>query len=194
MQIRWVRYIPALVVNLCLMPPSWLGSKKLLANIWNWSLLLITFSTNLPVVLSSMIGWKELGVLYNVLFGLGMTTVLADLKWEGQYSKLIQALAMCTSLSRHVLYEIRDLRCFYEIWSRPGVEDDKHLAITSLNSWLENRDHSITFAWESLLRNLVLIYFLPNCKICVEHSTGLGEYFIDSFHTRWIQWLVEIFS
>ena len=176
------------------MPPSWLGSKKLLANIWNWSLLLITFSTNLPVVLSSMIGWKELGVLYNVLFCLGMTTVLADLKWEGQYSKLIQALAMCTSLSRHVLYEIRDLRCFYEIWSRPGVEDDKHLAITSLNSWLENRDHSITFAWESLLRNLVLIYFLPNCKICVEHSTGLGEYFIDSFHTRWIQWLVEIFS
>jgi len=28
-------------------------------------------------------GQKELGVLYNVLFGLGMTMELADLKWEG---------------------------------------------------------------------------------------------------------------
>jgi len=156
MQIRWVRYIPTLVVDLCLMPPSWLGSKKLLANIWNWSLLLITFSTNFLVVLSSIIDWKELGVLCNVLFGLGMTTVLADLKREGQYSKLIQALAICTSLSRHVLYKIRDLRCLHKTWSGPGVENNEYLAIVSLNSWLENRGHFITFAWESLLRNLVL--------------------------------------
>jgi len=28
-------------------------------------------------------GRKELGVLYDVLFGLGMTTELANLKWEG---------------------------------------------------------------------------------------------------------------
>jgi len=59
-------------------------------------------------------GQKELGVLCNVLFGLGMTTVLADLKWEGQYSNLMQALVICTNLSRHVLYEIRDLRCLHK--------------------------------------------------------------------------------
>jgi len=28
-------------------------------------------------------GRKELGVMCNILFGLGMTTELANLKWEG---------------------------------------------------------------------------------------------------------------
>jgi len=56
-------------------------------------------------------------------------TVLADLKWENQYSNVMQALAMCTSLSRHVLYEIKALRCLHNIWSGLGVEDDEHLAI-----------------------------------------------------------------
>ena len=66
-------------------------------------------------MLSSTMGWKELGMLCDILFGLGITTVLVDLKWEGQYPKLMQVLVMCTSLSRHVLYEIRDLRCLYKI-------------------------------------------------------------------------------
>jgi len=66
-------------------------------------------------VLKSTIDWKELGILCNVLFGLGMMTVLADLKWENQYSNVMQALAMCTSLSRHVLYEIKALRCLHNI-------------------------------------------------------------------------------
>ena len=121
---RWVRYIPASVVDLCLMPPNWLGSIKPLAVIWNCSLLLITLSTSLPVVLRSTIGQKELGMLCNVLFGLGMTTVWVDLKWDGQYSNVMQALAICTNLSRHVLYEIKALKCLYDIWSGPGVEDD----------------------------------------------------------------------
>jgi len=69
---------------------------------------------SLPVVLSRTMGQKELGVLCNTLFCLGMTTVLADLKWEGQCSKLMQVLVMCTNLSRHVLYEIRDLRYLQE--------------------------------------------------------------------------------
>jgi len=47
---------------------------------WNCSLLLTTFLISLPVVLRRMMGWKELGVLCDVLFGLGMTTELADLK------------------------------------------------------------------------------------------------------------------
>jgi len=95
-------------------------------------------------VLRSTIGWKELGVLCNVLFGLGMTTVLADLKWEGQYSNIIQALAMCTNLLRHVLYEIKALRCLHDTWSSLGVDNDEHLAIASINSWLENGGHSIS--------------------------------------------------
>jgi len=35
-------------------------------------------------------------VLYESLFGLGIITVLADLEWEGQYSKLMQTLAVKT--------------------------------------------------------------------------------------------------
>jgi len=60
-------------------------------------------------------GQKELGMLCDVLFGLGMTTELANLKWEGQYSNVIQALAIYTSLSRHVLCEIKALRCPHDM-------------------------------------------------------------------------------
>ena len=155
-QIIWVRYTPGSVVDLCLMSPSWLGSKKPLAVMWNCSLLLTTFSISLPVVLRRTMGQKELGVLCDVLFGLGMTMELVDLKWEGQYSNVIQALAICTNFSRHVLCEITALRCLHDMWSGPGVEDDEHLAIASLNSWLEKGGHSTLSAWGSSLRSLVL--------------------------------------
>jgi len=45
-------------------------------------------------MLSSTIGLNDLGELYNALLGLGITTVVDLLKWEGQNSKLIQVLAM----------------------------------------------------------------------------------------------------
>jgi len=60
-------------------------------------------------------GWKELGVLCNILFGLGMTTELADLKWEGQYSNVIQALVICTNFLRYMLCEIKALRCLHDM-------------------------------------------------------------------------------
>jgi len=91
-------------------------------------------------------GRKELSVLCNVLFSLGITMELANLKWEGQYSNVMQALAICTNFSRHVLCEIKALRCLYDMWSGPGVEDDEHLAIASLNSWLEKGGHSMLSA------------------------------------------------
>ena len=36
------------------------------------------------------------------------------------------------------------------------MKEDEHLAIASLNSWLEKGGHSMPSAWESSLRNLVL--------------------------------------
>jgi len=63
---------------------------------------------------------------------------------------------MYTNLSRHVLYEIKALRCLHDTWSDPRVDDDEHLAIVSINSWLENGGHSMSSAWGSLLRNLIL--------------------------------------
>jgi len=89
---------------------------------------------------------KDLGVLYKSLLGLGMITVLADLKWEGQYSNLKQASAMFISFSKHRSLESRGLRCLLEMWS--GLEDDKdeHLAIVSLSSCLEKVSHLIVSA------------------------------------------------
>ena len=75
-------------------PPSWLGWIKSLAAIVNWSLSLITFSISLPTVLSRTIGLKDFGELYNILFGLGMTTVIDLLKCDSQYPSSIQALVM----------------------------------------------------------------------------------------------------
>ena len=51
------------VVDRCLMPPSWLGSRKPLAIMWYCSQVLMTFSTSLPVVLSKTMGRKDFGVL-----------------------------------------------------------------------------------------------------------------------------------
>jgi len=56
---------------------------KLLEITWNWSLLPMTFLINLPKVLSNMIGWNDLGVLYEALLGLGITMVVEILKWDG---------------------------------------------------------------------------------------------------------------
>jgi len=38
---------------------------------------------------------------------------------------------------------INDLRCLQEMWSGPGVNEDEHLAIASLNSCFENGGHRI---------------------------------------------------
>jgi len=43
----------------------------------------MTFLINLPKVLSNMIGWNDLGVLYEALLGLGITMVVEILKWDG---------------------------------------------------------------------------------------------------------------
>jgi len=97
----------------------------------------MTFSMSLPVVLSRTIRWKDLGVLYKSLLSLGMITVLVDLKWEGQYSNLIQVSAMFLILSKQRLLENRNFMCFQEMWSGPEDDKDEHLAIASLNSCLE---------------------------------------------------------
>lgn len=85
-----------------------------------------------------------------------MITELAALKWEGQYPKLKEASAMCINFSKHVLSDTRYLRYLQEIWSGPGEKDDKHLAIASLNSCLENESQLIVSACGTSLRKCVL--------------------------------------
>jgi len=54
----------------------------------------MTFSINLPIVLSRIISLNNLGELYNALLSLGMTTIIDLLKWEGQNPRLIHVLVM----------------------------------------------------------------------------------------------------
>jgi len=97
-------------------------------------------------------GQKDLGVLYESLLGLGITTVLVDLKWDSQYSNIKQASAMFLIFSKQRLFDNRDLRYLQEMWSGPGDDKEEHLAIASLNSCLEKVGHSIVFAWRISLR------------------------------------------
>ena len=70
-------------MNLNFKPLSWLEWIKLLAAVVNWSLSSITFSISLPTMLSRTIGLKDFGKSYDVLFGLGMMTVIDLLKYNG---------------------------------------------------------------------------------------------------------------
>ena len=49
------------------------------------------------------IGQKDLEELYIALLGLEMMTVVDVLKWDGQYLKLIQILAILMNLLMHSL-------------------------------------------------------------------------------------------
>jgi len=66
----------------------------------------MTFSISLLVVFSRTMGRKDLGELYESLFGLGMIIVLVDLKCDSQYSRFMHALAMCMNFSKHLLLAI----------------------------------------------------------------------------------------
>ena len=81
-QMICVSAIPTSVMNLNFKPLSWLEWIKSLAAIVNWSLSPITFSISLPTVLSRTIGLKDFGKSYDVLFGLGMMTVVNLLKYN----------------------------------------------------------------------------------------------------------------
>ena len=81
--IKWVRAIPALVVDLYLSPPNWYRWIKLLDINKNCILSPIIFSKSLLVVLSSTMGQNDLGKSYDALLGLEMMTVDNILKWDG---------------------------------------------------------------------------------------------------------------
>jgi len=110
---------------------------------WNWSLLPITFSINLPSVFRRMIGLNILRVLYEVLLGLGMMIDVNILKCTGQYLNLIHILAMSINLLRHSKSLIISLRCLQNNLSGPGVESLLHLYIAERNSLFEKGSHSV---------------------------------------------------
>ena len=136
-----VRATLASVIDLNFKPSSWLGWMKLFAAVRNWSLLPITFSISLPNMLSSTIGLNNLGELYNALLGLGITTVVDLLKWEGQNPKLIQALAMLIIFPKQLSSLRMTLRCLNDNLSGSSVEELLQLVMALLNSFLEKGVH-----------------------------------------------------
>ena len=64
----------------------------------------MNFLISLPIMLSRTIDLKDFGKLYDVLFSLGMMTVVDLLKYDSQYHSSIQALAMQTMIPRYSLY------------------------------------------------------------------------------------------
>ena len=63
----------------------------------------MNFLISLPIMLSRTIDLKDLGKLYDVLFSLGMMTVVDLLKCNGQYPSSIQVLVILIMIPRHSL-------------------------------------------------------------------------------------------
>jgi len=101
----------------------------------------MTFSISLPNMLSSTIGLNDLGESYDALLGLGITTVINLLKWEGQNPKLIQALAILMMFPKQSLSLRMTLMCLHDNLSGLGVGELLQLAIALLNSSLEKGAH-----------------------------------------------------
>ncbi len=138
---------------------------KLLADVMNWSLSLITFLISLLIVLSRTICLKDLGMLYDFLFSLGMMTVVDLLKCKGQYSNSIQALSIWIMLFKHSSSLRMILKWLYDNLFRLGVEVLLQFAIVILNSSFENwgqeevsllmkssRTSTSTWQWKAVLK------------------------------------------
>ena len=139
--IIWVRTTPAFVIDLNFNLPSWLGWIKLFDMTWNWSLSPMTFSINLPTVLSKIIGLNDLGKSYEALLGLGIMTVVDFLKWDGQYPRSMYMLAILITLFKQLISWRMCLRWLYDNLSGPRVNELLQLAIAFLNSFLEKEAH-----------------------------------------------------
>jgi len=75
----------------------------------------MTFSMSFSVVLRRTMDWKDFSVLYDSLLGLGIMTVVAVLKCNGQNSRLMHVLAIHTIFLRQMLSMISSFRCLHEM-------------------------------------------------------------------------------
>jgi len=94
----------------------------------------MTFSISLLSVFNRTIGLNILEVSYNILLDLGIIIDIDTLKCKGQYSKLIYALAIFKTLSRHAKFLMISLRCFQDNLLSLGVKLLLHLLIANKNS------------------------------------------------------------
>jgi len=117
----------------------------------------MTFSINLPSVLSNIIGQKNLGESYNDLFDLEMIIDVNDLKYKGQCPKLIQTLVMLIMEIKQSLSLIIHLRIFHKILSGLGADESLHFLMAFLNSSFKKGFQSETGFKEISFNILILI-------------------------------------
>ena len=110
-QIRWVKTIPALVLDHYFSPPSWQEWMTFLEIDWNYSLSPIAFLMSLPSIFSRIIGLNIFEMLYETLLGLGMIINIDVLKYNGQCPKSIHVLTILIKLLRQLLLLTMTLRC-----------------------------------------------------------------------------------
>ena len=146
-QMICVSAIPTSVMNLNFKPLSWLEWIKSLAAIVNWSLSPITFSISLPTVLSRTIGLKDFGKSYDVLFGLGMMTVVNLLKYNSVKIKEGRLDLFYFSLYFNFIF---DLFFYFIFLEQLGLGLISH-TITSVTWWQSHKtDHK---TWKNLVQD-----------------------------------------
>ena len=96
--IRWVSTILASIIEYCFKPSSWHEWIAFLETAWNWSLLLMTFSINLPSVFNNTVDLNVFRELYKALLGLEIIINNKNLKCDGQWPNLIHILAILIKL------------------------------------------------------------------------------------------------
>jgi len=107
---------------------------KLLEIAWNCNLSLMTFLNNLPVVLSKTIDWKVLGESYDFLLDLRMIMNIETLKFNGQWSNSMHALAITINFLRHVTSLIHFLKCLYNSLLDSRVDELLNFAMVLVSS------------------------------------------------------------
>ena len=101
---------------------------------WNCSLLPMTFLMSLSGILSKTIGLNAFRESYDILFGFGIIMDKNVLKWEGQWPRLIQVLAILIIFQRHSWFWMMILIYLQDNLSGLGVDILLYFKIALLNS------------------------------------------------------------
>jgi len=122
----------------------------------NCNLSPIIFSKSLLVVLSSIMGQKDLDKLYEVLLGLEIMTIDDILKWDGQKPKLVHVLAISISLLVYSSSLMISLKCLQDNLSSPEVNKLLQLSMAFKSSFFEKGAHVVVSLSEISSKRLIL--------------------------------------
>ena len=92
---------------------------------------------NFQKVFNKTMGWNILRESYKALLGLDIMIDNNNLKYDGQYPRLIYTSAMLIKIFKH----LSSLRYFQDILSKPGINKLLLLTIALLNSSIEKENH-----------------------------------------------------